>query len=106
MSMMEELSRLTQNSQSTLSNYLRDKIIAGTYPRSFLLQLKDLDNIVEEVYQTNNLERWKSFYQNSSQSVLDTMATVQVNRNFEFLANLTALFNLFGRQVMDELQRK
>lgn len=82
MSMMEELSRLTQGSQSTLSNYLRDKIIAGTYPRSFLLQLKDIDNLVDEVYQANNLERWKSFYQNSSQSVLDTMATVQVNRNF------------------------
>ena len=47
MSMMEELSRLTQASQSTLSNYLKDKIIADTYPRSFLLQLKDIDNIVE-----------------------------------------------------------
>lgn len=82
MSMMEDLSRMTQSSQSTLSNYLRDKIVDGTYPRSFLLQLKDIDNITEEVYQTNNLERWKAFYKNSSQSVLDTMATVQVNRNF------------------------
>ena len=44
---MEELSRMTQASQSTLSNYLREKIIDGTYPRSFLLQLKDIDNLVD-----------------------------------------------------------
>ena len=97
---------MTQASQSTLSNYLREKILDGTYPRSFLLQIKDIDTLVDEVYETKNLERWKSFYQNSNQSVLDTMGSAQVNRNFEFLANLTALFNLFGRQVMDELIKK
>ena len=92
---------MTQASQSTLSTYLREMIISGTYPRSFLLQLKDIDNLVEEVYETKSLDRWKSFYQNSSQSVLDTMGSAQVNRTFQFLANLTVLFNLFGRQVMD-----
>ena len=44
---LQELSRMTQASQSTLSNYLRDKILDGSYPRSFLLQLKDIDNIAE-----------------------------------------------------------
>ena len=106
MSLMEELSRMTQASQSTLSNYIREMILDGTYPRSFLLQLKDIDNLVDEVYETKNLDRWKAFYQNSSQSVLDTMGSAQVNRNFQFLANLTVLFNLFGRQVMDELSKK
>ena len=38
---------MTQGSQSTLSTYLREMIINGTYPRSFLLQLKDIDNLVE-----------------------------------------------------------
>jgi hypothetical protein len=106
MGMLEELARMTQSSQSTPSNYLRDKILDGTYPRSFLLQLKDLETMVDEIHETKNLERWKNFYLSSSQSVLDTMATVQVNRNFQFLANLTALFNLFGRQVLEELTRK
>ena len=106
MSLMEDLSKMTQSSQSTLSNYLRDKIIRGDYPRSFLLQLKDVDSLIDEVYETKNLDRWKSFYLSSSQSVLDTMGSAQVNRTFDFLANLTVLFNLFGRQVMDEIARK
>ena len=50
MTLMEELSRMTQASQSTLSNYIREMILDGTYPRSFLLQLKDIDNLVNEVY--------------------------------------------------------
>lgn len=99
--MMDELCKVTMSSQSTLSNYLRDKIVDGSYPRSFLVQMRDIDGIVSEIIDTRNLDQWKNFYQKSSQSVLDTMATVQVSRNFEFLANLTVLFNLFGRQVMD-----
>ena len=79
---MEELSRMTQESQSTLSNYLKDKIVEGSYPRSFLVQLKDMDTIIDEIYESKNLERWKEFYRTSSQSVLDTMGTVYVNRSF------------------------
>ena len=61
MSLMEELSRMTQASQSTLSNYIREMILDGTYPRSFLLQLKDIDNLVGEVYEANNIESSRLF---------------------------------------------
>lgn len=49
------------------------------------------------------IDRWRQFYMTSSQFALDSLGTSQVPRGFEFLASLTALFNLFGRQVLDEL---
>lgn len=49
------------------------------------------------------LDRWRQFYMTSSQLALDSLGTSQVPRGFEFLASLTGLFNLLGRQVLDEL---
>ena len=104
--MMDELSKMTMSSKSTLSNYLHDKIVDGTYPRSFFVQMKDIDGITQEIIETRNLDRWKTYYLKTSQDLLDNMASTQVTRNFEFLANLTVLFNLFGRQTMDEISSR
>lgn len=39
----------------------------------------------------------------ANQSLLDKIGNSQINRGFEFLANMTALFNLLGHEVLDEL---
>jgi hypothetical protein len=37
----------------------------------------------------------------ANQSLLDKIGNSQINRGFEFLANMTALFNLLGHEVLD-----
>jgi hypothetical protein len=49
------------------------------------------------------LDRWKSFNKIASSSLLDKIGNSQINREFEFLAILTAVFNLLGREVQEEL---
>ena len=80
--MMDELSNMTMASQSTLSNYLQEKILDGSYPRSFFVQMRDVDSIIQEIIETRNLDRWKTFYLRTSQSELENLASTQVTRNF------------------------
>lgn len=49
------------------------------------------------------IERWKSFNNLANQSILDKIGNSQINRGFDFLANMTALFNLLGQEVLEEL---
>lgn len=105
MGMVEEIGRIAQSTQNTLAGYLRDKIMDSSFPRTFLLQLKNMDAIHDEIMGSGQLlERWRQFYLSSSQGVLDQLSRNQIDRGFELMANLTALFNLFGKQVMDDLR--
>lgn len=47
--------------------------------------------------------RWKSYNTYANESILDKIGASQINRGFEFLANMTALFNFLGQEVLEEL---
>ena len=49
------------------------------------------------------IERWKSYNNYANQSILHKIGVSQINRGFEFLANMTALFNFLGHDVLEEL---
>jgi len=81
--------------------YLKEKITNGAFPKSFLQHLKEIDSIADEIGTNQMLERWKEFYLKSTQPTLDKLGTSQLERGYEFLPNITVLFNLFGREAID-----
>lgn len=81
--LVDEIGRIAQSTQNTLAGYLRDKILDGSFPRSFILQLKNMDAIHDEIMGSGQLlERWRQFYLSSSQGVLDQLSHNQVDRGF------------------------
>lgn len=59
--------------------------------------------MIDEILANQMIERWKSFNNLANQSILDKIGNSQINRGFDFLANMTALFNLLGQEVLEEL---
>lgn len=45
------------------------------------------------------LERWKSFNKMANEAILEKISG-SINRGFEFMAYLTAIFNLLGPDVL------
>jgi hypothetical protein len=78
---IEQVSRVIQSPSSSLS-YLKAKITEGTFPKSYLHYLKDIDSVIEEVISNQMLERWKSFNKMSNQTLLDKIGNSQINRGF------------------------
>jgi hypothetical protein len=103
MGLCEDVGKIAESTKNSLAGYIKERILEGSFPRSFLIHLKEIDMIFDEIAGMQMLDRWRQFYMTSSQFALDSLGTSQVPRGFEFLASLTALFNLLGRQVLDEL---
>jgi hypothetical protein len=91
---IDEISKITQSSSTCLA-YLKAKITEGAFPKNYLQCLKEIDAVIEEIEANQMIERWQSFNKMTNQSILDKISG-SISRGFEFLANLTALFNLLG----------
>jgi len=102
LSIIEEISKIQQSPSSSL-DYLKVKIAEGTFPKNYLNCLRDIDSVIDEIVGNQMLDRWKSFNRIASSSLLDKIGNSQINRGFEFLAIMTAIFNLLGREVLEEL---
>lgn len=102
LSIIEEISKIKQ-SPASYNAYIKAKISEGTFPKSYLHCLKEIDSVIDEILANQMIERWKSFNNLANQSILDKIGNSQINRGFDFLANMTALFNLLGQEVLEEL---
>lgn len=102
-SMVEELGKMAEQTQGALTGYLRQRIRDDSFPRSFLLQLQQIDSVWLQIQGGQMVDRWRQFYLRSTQIALDGLGRQQ--RGFQFLAVLTGLLNLGGRQVLDELHK-
>lgn len=100
MSIIDEISKIKQ-SPSSCQAYIKAKISEGTFPKSYLHCLKEIDSVIDEISANQMIERWKSFNNLANQSILDKIGNSQINRGFDFLANMTALFNLLGPEVRE-----
>jgi len=78
-------------------SYIKSKIVEGTFPKTYLQYLKVIDEVVDEIVANQMLDRWNSFNKMANQTLLDKIGNSQINRGFEFLANMTALFSILGQ---------
>jgi hypothetical protein len=101
LSIIEAISNITQSANSCI-NFINTKMVEGAFPRNFQQCLKDIDSVIEEIEQNQMLERWKSFNKMANEAILDKISG-SINRGFEFMAYLTAIFNLLGPDVLGEL---
>jgi hypothetical protein len=81
--------------------FLRSKTKDSEFPRIYLQHLRDADAIVEEIWSNQMLTRWMSFNNMSNKTLLSKIGSSHLNRGFELLAYLTALFNLLGPGVIN-----
>jgi len=65
MSLVEELSKVAHSAKSNLINYIGVKIKNGSFPLSFLKELKEADLLMEDISNRKLLESWMGFYPNA-----------------------------------------
>jgi hypothetical protein len=62
--------------------------------------LKDIDGVVDEIYDNQLIQKWVSFHRMSNERLLEKIGGSQISRGFEFLADLSAILGVLGREGM------
>lgn len=76
MSFVEQLSKNASTAKGNLIEYIGTKILSGSFPLSFLKQLKEADTILEEISNKKLVDSWFAFYPTAEQSVLDSLSNL------------------------------
>jgi hypothetical protein len=102
MALLESLSKIKQAPGESLS-FLQYKTQEGEFPRNFMKYLKEIDGIIAEIDENQMMVRWISFNNMANQTLLSKIGNSQINRGFELLAYLTALFNLLSGEIIQDM---
>lgn len=65
--------------------------------------LNEIDSIICEIEENQMMMRWISFNNMANQTLLSKISNSQINRGFELLAYLTALFNLLSGEIIQDM---
>jgi hypothetical protein len=60
--------------------------------------LKDIDGITDEIYSNELVQKWISFHRMSNDTILQKIGGIQINRGFEFLADVSAILGILGNE--------
>jgi hypothetical protein len=62
-----------------------------------------MDSIIEEITHNEILSKWISYNKVAGLKLLNMIGDAPINRSFEFLSYLAALFNFLGGDIIGEL---
>ena len=101
MSLVEQLSKVAFSAKANVLTYIGNRLKGGIFPLNFIKQLKEADSILQEIKTKKLVESWSVFYPTAQQPVIDSMGSL--GRGEQFIINITALYNLFGKSMLDEI---
>lgn len=92
---MAELSQITVAPQ-ICSEYFSARIKQNKFPLKFINVLKDFDGMFGEITNNNILGKWIAYYRLSNETLLMRIVGAEISKDFELLADLTAMMGIFG----------